>query len=216
MMKLFHNLSVIILKIIDIFLRLFNCEFYYENKYGIKDFNSPSFVLNEDSLIKIIKLNPANVFLGFDGLKNQYTLIDKPISDSPHMELIRLINSGKDISKCDYIIREINGFLDHRNKQFLGERLINYHQEMNKRSDRDRLPLVYKIDDRYYVLDGKHRFASSYLSGDNAVKCILISCKEVAEWKYLLKLYNVLKRKKGYSKQLNHIDSIMKLGDIRK
>lgn len=210
-MILFHNLSVIILKFIDKILRFINCNCYYENKYGIKDFASPSFVLNDNPLITIIYLNPADVFLSFDGLKDQYTLIERSISDSPHVELIRLINSGKDISECDYIKRETNGFLDHRDKQFFGGKIINYHLEKNKKNNRERLPIVYKLDDKYYVLDGKHRFASSYLSGDDSIKCKEVPCKLVSDWGYLRKLYSILKKKKGYSKQMNHIDRLMKL-----
>lgn len=207
----FHNISVFILKIVDKILNWFNCFCFFESKYGIKDFASPSFVLNDDSKKTILILKPSDVFLSFDGLKNQYTLIEKPISESPHVELIRLINSGGDISGCDYIIREIHGYLDHRNKQFFGSKLINYHLEKNKESN-DKLPIVYKLDNKFYVLDGKHRLASSFLSGEENIKCVEISCAEIAKWRYLCKLQPILMRKKDYSKQLSHIDKILQYG----
>lgn len=211
MVKIIHNISVIILRITDKLMSFLRYSCFYENKYGIKDFASQSFKLSDHNKVAIVELNPADVYLSFDGLKNQYTLIDKPISESPHVELIRLINMGEDISACDYVKRETNGFLDHRDKEFISEKIINYHLEKNKMCDISRQPIVYKLDNKYYVLDGKHRFASAFLSGEESVKCKEVSCKEIAEWKYLCKLYSIVKNKKVYSKQLDHIEKLMQL-----
>ena len=180
-----------------------------DNVAGIKAYNKkkPSFSeAGEETDIA-----PAELLLGFDGLADEYTLTGVPVNASPHYELLKLIKEDKDISCCDYIKRETTGCLDGR---FPIKADIPGHTSASKKTtasvaaENYKPPLVYLVNDSYYILDGKHRCAAAALSG-TPVRCRLIPLEEIRAYSYHQKLYKKMQKNPDkYSRNLALLHSI--------
>ena len=108
-------------------------------------------------------IDPDNLFLGVDYLKDQYTLMGCRIKESPHFEFMKVLLNGGDIDRCEYIKRIQRGTLDARflyrgiEKSYFQNYFNNRRREIEAG---DVTPiLVYRVDNRYVIKDGKHRAA---------------------------------------------------------
>lgn len=151
----------------------------FETKTGIKIVNAH--MRNENfHHSDIFYLNGEEIYLGFDALKDEYTLCGKTIIESPHFELMRLLDNGEQIESSEYCVRYKNGALDGRYPVIVNAKEIErFHNYFCKRKDEVEndiyLPVqVYKVGKLYYLADGKHRAALSCLMGKK-IKCIEIS-----------------------------------------
>lgn len=188
--------------------KLLRFSFYYENSYGIKEFNKHAFKLKNKYSTEIY-MKPDNILLGFDGLKDSYTLLGTPICHSPHYQLLKLLNENKKIDKCDYVKRENNGTLDGRNKLFVNNHEQKFEEMKRKVKDENYNPvLIYMVDNNYYVFDGKHRLAMCSLYGMEC-KCVCIDLIELIEDIHTRRLYEKMKRKKEYSKNIEFLNKIL-------
>lgn len=186
--------------------KILHIHYYYENKYGIKEYNKIPFKLSGSVQEEIV--DPRIVYLGFDGLKDQYTLLGIPISDSPHFDLMRKLESGQDIYDSEYIKREISGCLDGRYEVEPSDHNIHYQKVKKDILDNSYDPvLLYLIDKKLYAFDGKHRLAVCCLLGLNC-KCKIMSKKELAHDKHTQRLYQEIKKRKCYSINLNFMNKI--------
>lgn len=153
----------------------------YKTKKGIK-YTYPLIALRD--AFKLDKpefiLNPEDMLLDMDFLRDEYTLCNCPITDSPHYELMRTLSQGGDIAKTSYIRRFRTGTLDWRNPMIVSSKDIHhFEQTYSKRCQEIQsdtyLPIqVYNYNGRYYILDGKHRAALCALMG-RQVRCIEVS-----------------------------------------
>ena len=80
----------------------------FNNSYGLKNINmSMRIVLPETEGREIKEIPFDKLFLGYDYLKDEFTLLDIPITESPHFDMMKKLYMGEDISDCDYIKRWI-------------------------------------------------------------------------------------------------------------
>ena len=114
-------------------------------------------------------LKPEQLFLSIDYLRDKYTLLDCNIKDSPHYGLMKALLEGDSISETDYIKRARKGTLDSRflsgyvDEDYYRE---NFYRRKNQIESGDQTPIkVFKVNDRYYIKDGKHRAALCSLLG---------------------------------------------------
>jgi len=204
-----------------IFFKLMRMTKYFENEYGIKCLNKKKFDYNKLEKYKHeIFLDSSQLYLGFDSLNDTYTLIDSPISQSPHFDLMKTISniSGNNICEVcnsDYYYREICGMLDGRLPLKPGKKILNCHlskyNEMIKLIENDdyRPVYIYKMNKKNYIFDGKHRAALCSYFGKK-VKCIEISNDVFTDDEYTWAVYNCMtKNEKNFSKNIEHLKKLL-------
>ncbi len=159
--------------------RLFNKSFIYQSKTGYKEIN-PYFPYNNYTELECKEIPYEQLFLGADFLKDNITLIDTPIVDSPHFELMKVLSTNGNFMETDYVNRMINGSLDERyeivafclDKDFFPSCYKKHISEYENGTDKE--VIVYQKNNRYYLHDGKHRAALCALLERN-VKCKVIT-----------------------------------------
>ena len=170
-------------------------------KYGLKTINI-HLVRQEPRVISetAFELDPKELFLGIDYLNDNYTLLDTSILASPHIKFIDAIFKGDELSKTDYIERYQKGTLDGRmgRPKIRDFSLFKTRCNLRIKQLEDMQPvLVYQVNKRYYIYDGKHRAALCALKGAK-VKCLLVD--------YFFKdnaLFKVMTKENNYKKHLN-------------
>ena len=204
----FHNIRALTLRVINKFFVILKKTEYFENGVGIKAFNKPPFDVKSCQHRAFKEIDINDIYLGFDGLKDEYTHIEMSLKDSPHFELINNVFSGNDISKTQYVKEEINGRLDGRFEMAYSKSLLKLHIKLAQTANKQKnLPIVYNLGRRYYVIDGKHRLATSLICNKKTVKCIEVSSDEVANHKYSISLLEMMKRRPSeYSKNIKHLE----------
>lgn len=150
-----------------------------QTNFGIKFLNGSSFRTQCPINIKgHLELESKDIYLGMDYLKDDYTLVNVNIKDTPHYEFMSLLDNNEDISHSNYIKRFYNGTLDARIPH---KKYNNYSSFYRKhRFVKSEIikgtyspVVVYKIKEKYYIYDGKHRAAlCAYLSVP--IKCAII------------------------------------------
>ena len=174
--------------------RYLNIYFYYENKYGLKSISKPANANRDFSKYKRIKVDPINLRMGVDGLTDEYSYCGKQIVESPHYNLIVCCENGK-IEKSDYMIREQKGCLDSRNFIFRTYKthMTHFNNAKTNMLANNTIPIiVYSINNKMYIYDGKHR-AALYAYHKKTIDAIEIPA-ELIKSSYLCKL-NELKQK---------------------
>ena len=186
--------------------KLFHIHHYYENEYGIKEHNKVAFEMKGTSIERVI--NPNTVYLGFDGLKDVYSLIGIPINKSPHYELMKLLENDKDICNSEYVQREKLGCLDGRYEIKPSNHVMTYKNAKQTIINKSYAPaIIYAINGKYYAFDGKHRLALCCLLGVPC-KCKIIDYKILANDAHTQRLYQEMKKRDGYSKNLHLLEYI--------
>ena len=90
-MNIRHNVKVYIRRIFNKFCVLNGITIYFENHYGVKTYNKVKFVLSPNMPCVTITINPQDVFLSYDALKDDYTYVDSPLTRSPHVDMIKKV-----------------------------------------------------------------------------------------------------------------------------
>lgn len=191
--------------------KLCGCTLYFSTKYGVKAYNKNLFVLSKEDSVNIEIVDIAKIRLGFDALKDSYTHLDKSVENSPHYEMVKLLNEGHDITHCRYVEFELRGMLDGRYELGPLNRLLENHISANKREVDNNYPIVYKIDGLYYIVDGKHRIAKELYKGAKTIQCIVVSPKIIFAHIYTKGILDYMKNTKGgdsYIKNITHIDRL--------
>lgn len=188
--------------------KLLGYRHYYESCYGIKGHNKAPFRLQGE--YDEILINPEDVYLGFDALKDECTLLGVKMTDSPHYHLMETILKGENISESDYVKREKKGTLDGRYELVPTDHVRIFHETLKKIESNEYNPaIVYKLDGRTYAFDGKHRLAICLLLHKKC-KCIFMDLSELREdvnTKTLL--FEMEKRKKElYTKNIEFLKRI--------
>lgn len=180
--------------------RLLKKTVIYESKTGYKELN-PKYPTEEIEKLEELCLEAHDLYLGIDFLKDEYSLIDCPISESPHYRLMKVLRDGEDWKSTEYVSRMLKGALDERYEIlafYLNEFYFPncYHKraaeiEANEAS----LVSVYQTNGRYYLHDGKHRAALCALMGMK-VFCKVLPCEAVLRDFNHKKVEKVLKSRK--------------------
>lgn len=149
-------------------------------KVGVKGYNvplrssSPLFLAPQPSEVE---LPCGHLLLGFDGLKDQFTLVDRPVNCSPHAEFMRTVAEGHTLGTTEYLARIRTGTLDRRPPRHMSTKHL---RELRRRYDLAMEALragtiepvkIARLRERLYIVDGKHRAAlAATLSG--SVRCV--------------------------------------------
>ena len=188
--------------------KLFHIHHYYENEYGIKEHNKEVFEMKENPVEQVI--DPNTVYLGFDGLKDLYSLVGIPINKSPHYELMKLLENDKEICNSEYVQREKLGCLDGRYEIKPSNHAMKYKKAKQSIVSKSYAPaIIYAIDGKYYAFDGKHRLALCCLLGISC-KCVIMDCRVLANDVHTQRLHQEMKKRDGYSKNLQLLEHIFK------
>lgn len=167
---------------------------------GLKNINMNTRVIQPETEGKeITVISPDELFLGYDYLKDSFTLLDTPIKESPHFDMMKRLYKGESISDCDYINRWVAGTLDWRHG-YIRPKNYNFFIQRFNRSKEDiesnniKPVTVYKLGEKYYIYDGKHRAAMCAYNKIN-IPCIVLDTEHMFSgiWEELFK--KILNRK---------------------
>lgn len=170
-------------------------------KYGLKTINIK--LVRQDPKIlsdSTFKIEPQELYLGIDYLNDDFTLLDTSITLSPHIGFIESILNNEDLSKTDYVDRCQKGTLDGRRGRVKITDFSLFRERCKSRIEQlDNMQpvLVYRINNRYYIYDGKHRAALCSLKGIK-VKCLLVDYRFSDN-----ALFKVMKERNNFRKHLN-------------
>ena len=189
-----------------------NVYVFIKTRTGLKNVNMDR--LYGDNVMEInpddvISIDPGRLFLGMDYLRDDYTLLDRCILDSPHYAFIETVNSGGDIKKTEYYKRFVTGKLDGRHLQ--RERGASYFYSKNEKARQsiergDYKPVVvYLWKNRFYICDGKHRAAlCAFMQKD--VRCIVIpSISGFSHSAVTKEIYRIMAGDKHFSKHIDYL-----------
>lgn len=159
------NIKYHILRFFEKVCKYFNILIVFSTRVGIKTLNITSFRKDlEEESGECYYSNGMDLFLGPDFLKDKYTLLDCPLTDSPHLGFVKYLSHGSNPDSTDYIKRYYTGTLDGR----IGHCSISnfsFFVEKNKSRTEEILndciePVkVYEWKGKKYIQDGKHRAA---------------------------------------------------------
>lgn len=208
MNKFFHNTVVQYRRIVNKLMKLVGRTVYFETRYGIKAYSKPPFTITHQERVRLIELCPGKVLLSFDGLNDEYTHVGMPLTESPHVDLIKTIRAGGDITLTRYFKEEIKGCLDGRYEHKYSHSLVDKLIKASKTKKTEN-PIVYRIGTTYYILDGKHRLATALVDGLSSIQCIEIPSEEVVHHIYTKMIYKkMLGNAEKYKKNIQHIESL--------
>lgn len=164
-----------------------------------------------------VVLKPEQLYLGFDGLKDEYTLCGTILTESPHYELMGKMNkTGSDFQNCNYILRKKYGYLDGLmgcivdSKQFEAHRNCFAKSLESIRREKQKEVLVYTVAGEYYILDGKHTASLCAVLGKE-IKCRLVDLGLMNSDSYNKRLLaHMEKHPKLYGKNMDLLNAIMK------
>lgn len=178
----------------DIFKRLYVVRFC-RNSVGLKNTNASdllvSYIMHRGDMLKI---EPSQLFLGPDFLKDKYTLLGRCITDSPHIGFVSALMNNEPIEDTEYIQRFLNGTLDWRSPTIMPKDKMCFYNKfehsLSEIQSGEYTPVtVYLQGGKYYIYDGKHRAALCALLG-KGVRCKVVG-NEVANanvWNYMFQM----------------------------
>ena len=176
----------------------------FDTACGLKNINMNTRVVPPETEGKAItEISPDELFLGYDYLKDDFTLLDTPVKKSPHYDMMKKLYAGEDISDCDYINRWISGTLDWRRGFKRPKKFDFFIQRFNLSKEcieknEIKPVMVYKLGEKYYMYDGKHR-AAMCAYNKIPVPCIVVDTKHMFSgiWE---EMFKKILNKKGYKK----------------
>ncbi|SOB91138.1 hypothetical protein SAMN05880501_101268 [Ureibacillus xyleni] len=183
-------------------------------KYGIKSNNKlfSSTFFNKFKGKKVtLKIDDLN--LGIDGLNDKYTLAYRKVQNSPHYELMLYLHNNWALQNCEYIKRLSIGTLDLREAQIVNDEFLDYTRE--KYEERVNLlnlellePIkVAKINNNWFIIDGKHRAALHCLRGYRTINAVEVT--EIMYDSFNFWIYKLMKNKEAeYKKNLSLFEGL--------
>lgn len=212
MNKLLLSIKVRLIDHIGKLFHRFGYSFYYTNKYGVKVINRTSGeAKHKQTNESFIELNPRALYLPFDFLKDEFTLLDTNIMESPHYKLICGCDEGN-LENNEYINRAICGTLDGRDSTYeTVERYLKCYSEKQKDFQENQIEAIrfYTVGRKKYIADGKHRAAMAAYHGWK------ITGKEIYPINIITpnvkRMYSIMKKKpESYLQNINHLEQLMK------
>ena len=159
----------------DRLARRLNVSALYETSAGVKHVNP----LFKDTMGEAYvsgtprECAPGELRLGFDALRDSVTLLETPVSDSPHAGLMRALLHGESPAQTEYVARAKAGTLDWQRPRWVPprslERLRQTLMEVQESADAPVVRVAW-LEDTGYVVDGKHRAAAAHVGG-RSVMC---------------------------------------------
>lgn len=144
--------------------------------YNPIPFRRPNSIKNDWAIISI---DPQDLFIGPDFLKDSYTLFNTCIVDSPHRSFIQGLLDGNIMLYSEYMNRLVDGILDERpitRPKRLAGYMVKCEEQYAKINKGDYDPVqIYRAGGLYYIRDGKHRAAMC------AILNVPVKCVELTE-----------------------------------
>ena len=196
--------------LIEKLYRLTGKSCYFESKYGVKAFNQMirSEMFEDLDILDQVELIAEDLYIGYDGLKDEYSLLDVAIPDSPHRKLMEVLLNSKNISETEYIHRLRKGYLDSRFALCIRSGVFKTVFDKKKREIETANMSPVKIivaNGKYYVIDGKHIAAICDLLNVK-VKCVLIN--NPFGHKHYIRSLQIMKRSGNYNKNINFLEDL--------
>lgn len=210
-MDIINFLNFYAWRIPERFFKKHNISAFVANKYGIKNLNMGCLTNYDFALSgEIVELNPGSLFLGPDFLKDEFTLLDCRLLDSPHYIFVEAVNQRDELTKTEYYERYIKGTLDWRHCQLKAKSMERYFDKNEKAKidiiKEDYKPVVvYYWKDRWYIFDGKHRAALCAFMG-RTVRCKIVPVSVALDGVWS-KLFDIIKDSGMYSLHNDFINS---------
>lgn len=170
------DIRCIFWKFLNKVARWLNLFWVFDSSVGIKQLNMSRLVNPGKWAGRNCEMDSSQLLLGPDFLKDKYTLLGTSLADSPHYALVKTIAEGGCIEDTDYFHRFRSATLDWRLWQFSRCNSSKFVKSFEKSKsdildDKYAPVIIYKVGDKKYVFDGKHRAAMCLLYG-HQVKCI--------------------------------------------
>lgn len=191
--------------------KIFGMHVFFVNSKGVKCINQKikSQQFDKFPIVEEKTIDPMDLYIGFDGLKDEYSLVDVQILKSPHLDLANALVQNTAIEHCSYYKRLQNGYLDMRfNQQFKKSIYINGLLERQQKisSENYSRVKVVRIQDRYYIIDGKHTAALCCSMGKK------INCSEIMNPlhdPFYQKVYKIMKKRPiQFKKNLSLLEKV--------
>ena len=191
--------------------RVFHVNAYYKNEYGYKMIYGKKTLVGPDTAGKpVVNVPVSELYLGIDGLYDEYSHAGKAVKDSPHFGLIAA-SAKNDFTDCPYLEMEKTGKLDARDALTRSKErhLAAFRNSLKEFESGDYKPVVfYTVDGKKYLYDGKHRAALCACLGAAEVKGVEINPNEICS-EYMLKLAKEIKKHpEKYQKQKSLIEAV--------
>lgn len=193
----------------------FDISYVYFSSVGIKHFNTPITKSAFDYFISeqgVFELPVAKLLIGPDNLKDSYTLLGTPISDSPYNELMQSLNTGQDLHQTEYIGRVPSGILDNRRARPID---THYLSSLRQRFESQKA-LIQRdayhpikgvfVNGEYYIFDGKHRAALCAIL-HKTPRCVDVNFLKYDSWCFWLHA-KMQKQPDAYRKHLAYFGQI--------
>lgn len=145
----------------------------YHTSVGVKQINQlfKSGMYDAYTTGRRVAVDPAKLRLGFDALRDEYTLLETTIDASPHLALVRsLLEPGREPA-WSYIDRVRRGTLDWRPPQRVSPGLLAYIRRLfaarleQVDCGEPTVVRVAWVDHEPYIVDGCHRAAVAFMRG---------------------------------------------------
>ena len=192
--------------------RFLNISFCYATRYGVNESDPvfPAVGSQEERT-----LDPASLRLGLDYLKDEYTLLGTPVTESPHYALMRSLQEGRGYEDTEYCRRMLAGSLDERppivayylNPSYFPGCFARCVREIE--SDSYEPILVYRVDGAYYIHDGKHHAAVAALLG-RPLRCRVANC-ETIYCSLSRKLCRYVDRHRAYARHKSFLNALREM-----
>ncbi|MBT5305265.1 MAG: hypothetical protein HON76_04190 [Candidatus Scalindua sp.] len=192
--------------------RQYDISLLYQSKAGIKYTNQFvssdmfDYFISSDTML----LSTEDLHFGVDFLKDPYTLLACPVRNTPYFELMRMFQSGCDITHSDYMVRAAKGTLDTRSALTVSSDWLKkkYNKKIKTIQAGVYEPIkVYKVRDKYFIADGRHTASVCALIGVNP-KCVEVS--KLVYDSYFWWIYRkMLKHKNNYGKHIKFFESLL-------
>jgi len=184
---------------------------FFVNAKGVKSINQKikSQQFDKYPIIESKQINPEDLFIGFDGLKDKYSLVDVPITRSPHLNLINVILGDGSYEKTDYYDRLRHGYLDmrfsQRYKSEIYKRILLERKDKIEKEEYQAVKVV-KLKGQYYIIDGKHTAALCCALGKD-VNCVEIM--NPLSDSFYFKVYQIMKKREGeFKKNITFLEKV--------
>jgi hypothetical protein len=149
-----------------------------------------------------------------DFLRNDFTLVGLPITESPHYSLIEAIAEGADLAKTEYVVRRQTGTLDIRTGSHVDLSLLEAWGKTSlqriRRGERNSVKVFRLTGDGKETLvvgDGKHTLATAAFCGQTETLHIAMMDFGVYRDQFFARHFSqARKRRERYSRNLHFLE----------
>lgn len=206
-----NKLYILIYSVLNRTFKILNISIFFVNSKGVKCINQKikSQQFDKIPIVEEKTIDPIDLYIGFDGLKDEFSLVDVQISRSPHLDLANALIQKTKLEDCHYYKRLQNGFLDMRfnqkfKKSIYTNGLLERQQKINSESY-TKVKIV-SIQGRYYIIDGKHTAALCCSMG------VKVKCSEIMNPMhdpFYHKVYKIMKKRSAqFEKNLSLLEKV--------